>query len=255
MKNLTMKNKRIIATMGAIVITIIIFILLAPKIKTKLIGDIEVVYQLKSDIKEGEKIEDKNIIEVEKNKSNIPDNIIKDKKDIVGKYAKTDIFKDDFLFEKKLSTEEQFYNEESNLISLTLPTSTSGVSGKLKKGDVVKIFGYDENSDDLTENRVIEHPELNAVEIVSVTTSNLKEVTNLEKKEDITPTDLPSTIVFKIKSEQQMNRLVSLEHGTKIHLAFLARGKNKEKLLEDQDRMLKKLLEAEVNTETLGSDE
>ena len=82
---------------------------------------------------------------------------ITEKEKVVGKYTTTQIYKDDFIVDGKLSdspTNSNLYalNNGEEAISITVKDLASCVTGKLIEGDVVSIYYYD-----TTEKKVIEN--------------------------------------------------------------------------------------------------
>lgn len=229
------KNKKAIAILGAAVLTLGSLVALAPKIKSGLVGEIETVYKLKRDVEIGQKIQADNLEEVERSKSYIPKGVVRDKKDIVGKYVKTNIYDYDYITKEKLAGEEDdvFY-DVGKLVSVTLHTQPAGVSGKLQRGDVVTVLGYAQVEGEIGSTEVKAPAELSAVEIVSVTNGNLQDINKeMKGKDDAAPSDLPATVILKVQSEEQAKKLVELEYGSKLHLVFQARGEQAEKLLQE----------------------
>lgn len=236
------KDKKTIATIVAITVTLIILAISAPRIKTSLIGEMEAIYKVKSNIREGEEIKEDNLIQSEINKLSIPKNAVRNKKDIVGKIAKTDIFNYDYITKDKLAKleEEVYYKKEDKIMAITLQSQAAGVSGQLKKGDVVSILGYSQDNDGLELERISDYLELKAVEVLSVTTPNLKDVDKIDKNQDLTINDLPATVILKIKDDIQAKRIAELEYGSKIHLTIAGRGIYGQELLAEQDEVIKK---------------
>lgn len=229
------KNKKAIAILGAAVITLGSLVILAPKIRTKLLGEMETVYKLKSNVEIGQKIEPGNIEKIEVSKSYVPQGVIKNKNDIVGKYVKTDIYKYDYITKEKLAGDkDQIFYGVGNLISVTLHTQPAGVSGQLQRGDVVRVLGYTQVEGEIGQSEVKAPEELSAIEVISVTNGNLQDI-NKEMKEskDTAPSDLPSTVILRVQSDEQAKKLVELEYGSKLHLVFQGRGEYAEKLLAE----------------------
>lgn len=229
------KNKKAIAILGAAVITLASLVALAPKIRTKLIGEMETVYKLKNKVEIGQQIEEGNLEEVEISKSYVPKGVVKNKNEIVGQYVKTDIFKYDYITKEKLAGDkDKVFYDVGNLISVTLHTQPAGVSGQLQRGDVVKVLGYSQVEGEVGKSEVKAPEELSAVEVISVTNGNLQDLKEMKNEDkEAAPADLPATVILRVQSDEQAKKLVELEYGSKLHLVFQGRGEYAEKLLAE----------------------
>ena len=118
---------------------------------------------------------------------------ITEKEKVVGKYTTTQIYKDDFIVDGKLSdspTNSNLYalNDGEEAISITVKDLASCVTGKLIEGDVVSIYYYD-----TTEKKVIENPLLKYVEVLATSNSSGVDVSTAamdENQDDNSPTTL-----------------------------------------------------------------
>lgn len=96
-------------------------------------------------------------------------------------------------------------------MSVTIKSFATGLSGKLKSGDIVSVLVADYQETGKT----VTPPELQYVEIISVTAStgydaNTGEATTEDEKE------LPSTVTVLVRHEQAQV-LAGLEQDAKIH--------------------------------------
>lgn len=235
-----MKNKKLIAILGSILITIILAVVIIPKVTYAFKGDLTRVVMLKKDIKAGEMITEKDIEEKDYSEKYLPKGTIEKTSEIVGKYAKVDIFNYDIVTKDKIVDEkENVFYDGSNLVSVTLQSQPAGVSAKIKVGDVVKIYGYKQSQGDFDIGGVIEKPELQAVEVAYITTSDSREVKeDMQKEENYNSSNVPATVVLKVKTDAQAKALVDLEYSSKIHLELKGRGKIGQELLENQNKIL-----------------
>ena len=81
---------------------------------------------------------------------NLPQNLMTDKKEIVGKYATADLAVGDYILSSKLSTvpaaeNAYLYNLDGTkqAISVTIKSFATGLSGKLESGDIVTVIVAD----------------------------------------------------------------------------------------------------------------
>ena len=120
---------------------------------------------------------------------NLPSGILREKDNVVGKYAKADLAVGDYILAAKLSDapaaeNAYLYNLDGTkqAISVTIKSFATGLSGKLQSGDIVSVIVADYPEDGETTIPA----ELQYVEIISVTAStgydaNTGEATEEEK--------------------------------------------------------------------------
>lgn len=166
---------------------------------------------------------------------------ISDAASVVGRYASADLFAGDYLTMAKTTAtlaEQSSFSAGmpagKTVVSITLPSLASGVSGRLLPGDIVTVIAVPkgsanqslgvepETTGDNLSGAVI-HPELEYIEVCMVTTSDGADaVVNAHPGED-TKNTLPVTVSFYATKEQAL-KLAELEQQGAIHLAFVARG-------------------------------
>ena len=275
-----LRNRTIIG-ITCIVVALVICFGLTPMYNSAITAKTEMV-RVSKDILKGEVITKDMLQVVEIGEYNLPDNIIRDKENIIGKYANSDIYKGDYLMVNKLSDSPLVnyaylydFDGSERAISVTIKTFAAGLSGKLEPGDIVTIMVSDFGE----RKETITPVELQYVQVLAVTASS-----GLDTEEYITPEDsnyvedekeLPSTITLKVTTEQA-KLLADLEIKGKIHAVFVYRGRNancdeflneqkevleeirlqkeeEERLAEEEQLRLEEQLEQEANTE--GPDE
>lgn len=205
----------------------------------------ETIVRATETIKKGEVIEQDKITKVKVGGYNLPQDIIKEQKGLIGKYATADIYKDDYFLKSKVSDKDEsdrYSLEVENMaLSITIKSLASGISGNLKDGDIISIIS---TSDDGDKPRII--PELRYVKILSVIS---KEGKNLEGIKE----ELPSTITLSV-DPIQAERLVEQEQNGNIHMALVFRGEEKDsneylKIQKDYLLSLEEVEEEELNRE------
>lgn len=152
---------------------------------------------------------------------------------VVGKYTKSVIYSGDFATNEKLANvvNDLNFSEISDGyvgVSISVETLAAGVSGKLNKGDVVKVYGFDDETKE-----VIDDPLLGAVEVLTIT--NRKAVdTDAESAAALstgTEDVVPETITLKATMEQA-KKLIEIENKGKVHVVFEARGEKAQQILQ-----------------------
>jgi|AGTN01.2.fsa_nt_gi SAF domain. len=167
---------------------------------------------------------------------------ISDTTSAVGKYANADLYAGDYLTAAKLAATLAEQNSFSageakgkTVVSITLPSLASGVSGRLLPGDIVTVMAVPKGSvnqslgvepgetPETTTSGAFVCPELEYIEVCAITANDGTDaVVNARPGED-TKNNLPVTISFYATREQAL-KLAELEQQGAIHLAFVARG-------------------------------
>jgi pilus assembly protein CpaB len=221
---------------------------MVPMFNDAISNKVEIV-RVKNDIKTGEELTKKNLEIVEVGGYNLPNEVIKNMETVIGTYAKVDILKSDYILPSKISNESlaeyeylENFNGNERAISISIKTFANGLSGKLKQGDIVSVYVVDYGD----KRETLSPIELKFVEVLAVTLGSgydngQVEVENMEEKE------LPSTATLKV-SEKQAILLSDIEANGKIHLAFVYRGneENRLKFLNEQEELISKEIESEI---------
>ena len=110
------------------------------------------IVRLKTDVQRGQIITADHLEIVNVGSYNLPNNVIKDGKAVVGKYAATDLYAGDYLFSSKLSTDNKSADDvllglggEKVAISVNVANFAAGLSDKLENGDIVSVIIYDKD--------------------------------------------------------------------------------------------------------------
>ncbi|MGV8149474.1 MAG: Flp pilus assembly protein CpaB [Alkaliphilus sp.] len=258
--NKILKNKTILG-IACIMLSLSLSISLAliPLFNEGMEAKVQVV-RVTENIKEGEMITARMIKAVEVGGFNIPESVVKNKENIIGKYAKADLHKGDLILISKLSNEPLVSNKylhnftgEERAISVSIKSLAIGLSGKLEAGDIVSIMVTDFRGNSGASNPV----ELRFVEVLAVTADSGWDVDEYRKEEDeIVGEDrkLPATITLKV-SDEQAKLLAEIETNADMHIVLVYRGKreNAEKFLKEQENLLSRMRDgAYGTTEAVG---
>jgi pilus assembly protein CpaB len=233
-----------------ILLAVLIGFVVIPSLNKQQTGT-TVVLQIKRDIHEGDSIDKSQLESVSIPLSVAPKNAVKSIDEATAKLAAHDLYVGDFLTTGGLATSQQMLDafrkataHDMHVISITLPSLASGLSGKLQPGDVVSVISIP-NSNSL--NRTLDNTnpesapeqtetppsaiiwdELRYVEVCGVTTAKGK---TPDMSAD-TP-ELPTTVLLYV-TDEQAERLVELEQTGRLHLMFVARGSDADKYLPDR---------------------
>ncbi|WP_418485966.1 Flp pilus assembly protein CpaB [Dysosmobacter sp.] len=210
------------------------------------------IVRVTKDIKEGDEITAEMVQTVEVGAYNLPQNLMTDKKEVVGKYATADLVAGDYILSSKLSTvpaaeNAYLYNLDGKkqAISVTIKSFATGLSGKLESGDIVTVIVADYQG----KGETAIPPELQYVEVISVTASSGYDANTGEVVDE---KELPSTVTLLVTTEQA-KVLAELEQDSELHLALVYRGtpENAAKFIAAQDALIEELY-AEPEPENSG---
>lgn len=210
------------------------------------------IVRVTKDIKEGDEITAEVVQTVEVGAYNLPQNLMTDKKEVVGKYATADLAAGDYILSSKLSAvpaaeNAYLYNLDGKkqAISVTIKSFATGLSGKLESGDIVTVIVADYQG----KGETAIPPELQYVEVISVTASSGYDANTGEVVDE---KELPSTVTLLVTTEQA-KVLAELEQDSELHLALVYRGtpENAAKFIAAQDALIEELY-AEPEPENSG---
>lgn len=210
------------------------------------------IVRVTMDIKEGDEITAEMVQTVEVGAYNLPQNLMTDKKEVVGKYATADLAAGDYILSSKLSAvpaaeNAYLYNLDGTkqAISVTIKSFAVGLSGKLESGDIVTVIVADYQG----KGETAIPPELQYVEVISVTASSGYDANTGEVVDE---KELPSTVTLLVTTEQA-KVLAELEQDSELHLALVYRGtpENAAKFIAAQDALIEELY-AEPKPENNG---
>lgn len=236
-------RNKIILGIACIVLSLFICFGLTPMFNEAVSSKVSIV-RLTKDVAIGDEITSSMLQTIEVGGYNLPNEVIKNKENIIGKYATVDMKKSDYILASKLSDvpiAEYGYLEEftgdKRAISVTLRTFASGLSGKLQMGDIVSVYVADYGDKKETLSPI----ELKYVEVLAVTLGTGYDTYQNETEEG-EEKELPTTITLCV-SERQALMLADLEVNGKIHLAFVYRGSsdNAKAFLMKQNEVLERL--------------
>ena len=230
-----MKNRTVLGLICIILAVATVF-LVSPIVNRMTNGETTVL-RLAEDVKQGTKITAKQIEAVKVKASTIPAKVLKNKKDIVGKYASTDLFAGDYFNLAKLSGEANTADDVFSgldgskvAVSFTIDSFAAGLSGKLYNGDIISILIYDKEVD---EEKAFIPPELKYVQVITTTTDSGVDKDALKENEDGT-VDLPSTVTVLVNTEQA--KLIAKYEGNTTMQAALVYHGEKEKAKQFIDK-------------------
>ena len=130
------------------------------------------IVRVTKEIKAGDEITKDMVQIAEVGGFGLPENVIRQKDTVIGKYAKADLSIGDYILNTKLSDipaaeNAYLYNLDGSkqAMSVTIKNFANGLSGKLQSGDIVSVIAPDYKKQGST----VIPAELKYVEIISVT--------------------------------------------------------------------------------------
>lgn len=240
MKNL-FKNRTVVG-LTAIVLSLVICFGITPLFNKALQSKISVVRIIKN-VKKGEEITADKIQAVEIGGYNLPDTVLKNKENVIGKYAIADLFKGDYVLKTKVSSSplaenKYLYGLDGNkqAISISIKSFAAGLSGKLETGDIISIIASDYGEFRET----IIPKELQYVRVLAVTTNKGDDKEYMDNKKDDKEQELPATVTLLV-NRTQAKLLAELEENSKIHVSLVYRGNEKaaQNFIDEQEKVIK----------------
>lgn len=246
------KNRTVVGVV-CILLSLLICFGITPLFNKGMSKKTEIV-RVTKDIKSGEKITNNMVQIVEVGQYNLPENIIKTKDSVIGKFALADLSVGDYILNTKISDmplaeNDYLYNLDGSkqAMSITIKDFANGLSGKLQSGDIVSLIAPDYEK----QGKTVIPKELKYVEIISVTASSGYDANTGDEQEDKEEKELPSTVTLLVAPEQS-NILATLEADGKSHLSLVYRGDSKkaQEFIDMQEEILQEIYSEKEELET-----
>lgn len=230
-----MKNRTVIGVI-CMVAAIAVTFLIAP-IVNRLSSDTSEVIRLSEDVKQGVRITADHLEVVPVKTDSVPEGVLSDPEEIIGKYSSTALFAGDYLTAAKLTGEpntasDAFASLDGSkvAVSVTIDTFAAGLSGKLENGDVISIIVTDNDS-----GKVSIPGALKYMKVITTTTSGGIDQESIVKNEDGSY-EIPSTVTL-LANVEQAKLLAKYEEDSTMTVALVYRGtaENVKKFLDRQD--------------------
>ena len=211
-------SSRTVIGVVCIVLALLITFGVAPLVNRFTDQKVDIV-RLKADVQRGQIITADHLEIVNVGSYNLPNNVIKDGKAVVGKYAATDLYVGDYLFASKISNDNKSADDvllgldgKKVAISVNISDFAAGLSDKLDNGDIVSIIIYDK------ENNISYTPAvLQYVKVITTTTSDGID------KDEIVGSGKSATVTLLVTPEQA-ELLANYNSTTNVHFSLVYRG-------------------------------
>lgn len=214
-----LENKLVVGGVCIVIAAILAFLVLPGMYKQK--EKTIMICRLQSDITAGTRIEAEMLKSVEVGSYGLPESVIKNPDDLIGKYAKVSMTADDYLYASRFAdfvSDERFdkaVSEGKHLIAVSVPSNAASVANQLKAGDKVTVAYY-------ADDNVIIDNALKGMEIYSVENEDAQNLENVQGSED--KEDEIAANVTLIATEEQAAKLINAEYSGKLHIILENRG-------------------------------
>ncbi|OQB12881.1 MAG: hypothetical protein BWY15_02030 [Firmicutes bacterium ADurb.Bin193] len=212
------QNKTFVGGVCIVLAAIFAFLLLPSMNKKK--GETQTVYKLKTSVSAGTQITEEMLDDKEVGSYGLPETIVKNKDDIIGKYTNCSISAEDYILTTKLSefaADAQLDKVSANghkLITITILSVAAGVGNHIKAGDIVSVYSF-------IDGKTVIFDELRNLEIYSIENDDGENLEEAQKNEDAEKIAATATLIV---NDSQAEKLVLAEYSGKLHIVFERRG-------------------------------
>ena len=223
------RNKIFIGAMCLLLAGILAFVFL-PRLYGAQSGTTEIV-KLRQTVESGTVITDDMLTVSEVGSYGLPDNVIRGKSEITGFVAGETIYAGEYLWRDCFLTPEAYEDTENRtgyglsdgtyLLTIGLPSESSGIAGILRAGNTVDVYGYSDDSGSTVVSKALTG--MTVYEVLNDKLVSLDDLdAELEANSDADPSDYdfaPAYVVFVV-NEQQAKVLIGLEKDESLHLTL-----------------------------------
>lgn len=223
------RNKIFIGAMCLLLAGMFAFVFL-PRLYSTQSGTTEIV-KLRHTVEYGTVITEDMLTIVEVGSYGLPDNVVRDKTEITGLVAGETVYAGEYLWRDRFMSAEDRENatvktnyglsKGTYLLTISLPSESSGIAGILRAGDTVDVYGYTDSDGTASVSEA-----LTGVKVYKVLNSKLLSLDELDAElkadSDADASDFdfaPAYVVFTV-NEQQAKILIGLEKDKSLHLTL-----------------------------------
>ncbi len=243
-------NKRFIFGILSIVLAAVVALIGIPAVLGQQ-NQKTVILRVKNDIEKGTVITSEQLESVEVSSLNLPPDVANDLGQVVGKYALVDMVAGDYFLPSKVSSKSPMkdtvlseLNDGKVAVSKSITNFAGALSNKLKTGDIVGIFKYEDGVEQVEE--------LQYVKIIALTNSsgiNIEDATGDEST-------IAATVTF-LATYAQAEKIIEIENESPMHMVLVCRDNEKraKELLTEQERILEEIALRDEENEAEEKDE
>ena len=213
-------SSRTVIGVVCIVLALVITFGVAPLVNKIADQKVDIV-RLKTDVQRGQLITADHLETVNVGLYNLPGQVIKDKAEVVGKFAASDLYAGDYLFDTKLSADNKSaddvlmgLNGKKVAISVSISDFAAGLSDKLENGDIVSVIIYDKENDISYIPAALQY-----VKVVTTTTSD-----GIDKDQITEGGKTTTATVTVLVTPEQAELLANYNSTTNVHFSLVFRG-------------------------------
>jgi pilus assembly protein CpaB len=227
----------------SIALAFVLVFVVAPMINASENQDVQIIRVTKN-IPEGTAITKDMVETVKVGGHNLPANVLKDEKEVVGKFTAAALQPGDYILSTKTSDKSQSayltdLDGSRQAVSISIKSFAAGLSGKLESGDIISLVvtGYGDSK------QTFAPGELRYIKLLAATTDKGTDTDQTKNTEDKGSSDdndnIPSTLTLLVTPEQR-TMLVDYENNGKLYASFVYRGSAQEakKFLDMEDEYL-----------------
>ena len=218
------RNRTFLAILSILAAALLCFQVI-PQINTQQEKRVDIVRVVK-DIPEGTAITEDMVRVVSVGGYNLPEDVLKDTKDAIGKYAAAELLPGDYILSSKVSDQSKTpylsgLDEDEQAISIPINSFAAGLSGKLQSGDVISLIVSDYGS----EKQTLAPAELKYVKLLATTNSEGVDTDQIQQDDDDSSQseNIPATLTLFVNPEQA-TALVDYESNGSLYAALVYRG-------------------------------
>ena len=221
-----LKNKIFIGTLCLLMAGVLSFILLPRLYADK--NTVTSVVVLNQTIEEGTAITEEMLKTIEVGALGLPTDVAKSSEQLIGKVATATIYKDEYLAENRLISFEDYKKEiaiteeGTVLLTLKLPSTSSGVAGVLQNGALVDVYTTDETDTGELETQKV-FSEILVKQVLNAKLESMDTLKNQENIDGVSDDLIPYYIVVQVE-EVQAKTLITLEKKESFHLTLAKAG-------------------------------
>ena len=215
------KNRTVIGLL-CIVLSLVICFAITPMFNRTISEKTEIVRVTKN-IRIGDEITKDMVKPVEVGAYNLPESVVRNIDEVIGKYASADMAPGDYIIRSKVAEEpaaENAYlynlNGEKQAISVSVKAFANGLSGKLVSGDIVSVIAPDYRKQGST----VIPPELQYVEVIAVTANSGYDANTGERGDEETEKELPGTVTLWLHRSRERSWRNWKQMGSCIYLWY-----------------------------------
>lgn len=230
-----MFSKHAYIGLGCIVFAFLISFILQPAL-TGVIGRQVEVVRVKTTITAGSKITESNVETVKVNRASIPADAIKKKEDVIDKFTDSKLVAGDYFMKSKINNSQfgggvylEGLDGSKRIMSITIPDFATGLSAKLKAGDIVTIYGATPANED----KATTYPQLKYVKVLATTMD-----TGIDESDASGGTTTQPKTVTVLVNDVQAELLAGINQNGKLHIILAYRGEQDKAdvFLQEQDK-------------------